>query len=163
MVRFLIPVAWLAGIGGCRNGSVQQTPSSTPPPAVDSLMPMTKTVPPEASVAPVQSSERVTIDVAGTPIDVTLEDGHKLKAALMERLRENQKEDRDYLLQRTQNFPPSLEDGKLRIGVWTLMVNDGRLEFFHRDRLSLWSLPVAKEGGTWRVGPLGRGEIFPRR
>ena len=63
---------------------------------------------------------------------ITLADAGVIKAALLARLRQSQLGDRDYLIKATEQVAPSIDQGVLRIGIWILQAQGGKLAITYR-------------------------------
>jgi hypothetical protein len=174
-------VAWFIGLGllvcasvtVCVNRTVRENPASPNPPVqpVETSEPVAETEPlktADAAVAPPQSADRVVVDAAAVPTELTLEDGNAIKAGLLEQLEQSTVDDRDFLLEMTQNAPVSIENGRLRIGIWTAEEHANRLELllrgpFDATATPLWGADVTKQGEQWSVGEVMRAERLRRR
>ena len=174
-------VAWFIGLGllvcasvtVCVNRTVRENPTTPNPPVqpVETAEPVAETEPlktADAAMAPPQSADRVVVDAAAVPTEPTLEDGNAIKAGLLEQLEQSTVDDRDFLLEMTRNAPVSIENGRLRIGIWTVEEHANRLELLLRGPFDatgapLWGADVTKQGDRWSVGEVMRAERLRRR
>ena len=99
---------------------------------------------------------------------ITLADAGVIKAALLARLRQSQLGDRDYLIKATEQVAPSIDQGVLRIGIWILQAQGGKLAITYRmpagpEGMQAYRAEVAKEGSGWVVKDVVAGQIRARR
>jgi hypothetical protein len=178
MVVWGLSLLVCVGLAVCVHRAARQKPTSPNPPAEpaqpvepaepeEPTEPVADAEPPEAPVAPVPSADRVVVDAAPVQTGLTQEDGDAVKAGLLGRLEQSNVEDREYLLESTRSAPVSIEDGHVRIGIWTLEEHDGRLELLLRGPFDpkgapIWGALVTRQGNHFSVGEVMRGERLRR-
>ena len=168
-----LALAMQAGVLGCQNVSQREAqihpdpiPAAAPPAPVVQASPVSA-----ANSEDTLSSANTgttTVEVAGQRLLVTLADARVIKAALLARLRQSQVEDRDYLIKATEQVAPTIDQGVLRIGIWILQAQGGKLALTYRmpagpEAAQAYRAGVTKEGPSWVVQDVVAGQIRVRR
>jgi len=120
-----------------------------------------------AQAAPDAGTPRAVYQLSARTLELTLEDGAEIRAALLAQIAASQVEHRELLLERTRNAPVEIDQGQLRIGGWWLQARGDQLQLMQRmgphPVALFYRADVRGEAGRWLVTGLGPGLIHWKR
>jgi streptomycin 6-kinase len=100
----------------------------------------------------VENLKRTLLHVGGRDLVVTQEDAKAIRAALLEWLRQSDREDRENLVRWTQGPAWIDPDGTVRVGPWLLGAEGSGLVLRYREKERLHTAAVSRDGGAWTIG-----------
>lgn len=121
---------------------------------------------PEPTGEPKSAGERITLELAGSPVTLTRTDAQAIRAALIARLEESALPAREQLIMRAKSPPIAFEKDTISIGTWGLAATGSELTLTERmgpGSAEAYQAEVTREDGQFRVGEVRPLFIHPRR